>query len=99
MQKNQQSVGLFARMLCSCFECAFVFILINLPVLRAPVITKLIFFSMRGTTWIHALSHESKRWASSWCSSSAEAGYFFFFQPRFVKPFSAHEASLLKPAC
>lgn len=43
MQKNQQSVGLFARMLCSCFECTFVFILINPPVLTAPVITKLIF--------------------------------------------------------
>lgn len=32
MQKNQQSVWLFACMLCSCFECVFAFILINPPV-------------------------------------------------------------------
>lgn len=40
MQENQQSVWLFTCVLCSCFEFLFVFILINPPVLTAPVITK-----------------------------------------------------------
>lgn len=51
MEKNRQSVWLFSHMICSCFECVFVFILINPPALMAPVITKL--FSMRGTAQKH----------------------------------------------
>lgn len=58
MQRNQQSVWLFSHMLCSCFECVSVFILINPPVLTAPVITKL--FSMRGTAQKHVCI--SKKW-------------------------------------
>lgn len=81
MQKNQQSAWLFARMLFSCFEYVFVFILINPPVSAAAVMTKHPLFSIHATTQIYLM--EVKGGNPEYCSS-VESGYFPFSPTKYI---------------